>query len=263
MILRRGPDASPALAAAALAAVALGACGEQPSTSPRAPQGAVRGYVVEMGSRRGVHLEPSAVEFHGVRRRAGRALARAELPALHAGVWFSLRRRGGRWRVVHSDLRTAQVKVPNASMTPALAPGRRVTVGFHAYDRRRPRRGDVVLFRAPGGAGENRCARPRPRTPCAQATRDTSSVRMIKRVVAVGGDRLALRRGRVVLNGRRPAEPYVSGACRPVRACDLPRAITVPRGTVYVLGDARGRSDDSRFWGPVAVRQVLGRVAGA
>ena len=43
------------------------------------------------------------------------------------------------------------------------------------------------------------------------------------------------------------------------QACDYPRTITVPAGHVYILGDNRGASDDSRFWGAVPVAQVLGR----
>jgi signal peptidase I len=46
-----------------------------------------------------------------------------------------------------------------------------------------------------------------------------------------------------------------------VPACTFPRTITVPAGHVYLLGDNRGASDDSRFWGAVPVAQVLGRYA--
>jgi signal peptidase I len=80
----------------------------------------------------------------------------------------------------------------------------------------------------------------------------------VARIVAVGGDRISIRRGRVVRNGKLETRKHLR-KCKRDQACDYPRTITVPAGHVYILGDNRGASDDSRFWGAVPVSQVLGR----
>ena len=98
---------------------------------------------------------------------------------------------------------------------------------------------------------------------CSRAGVGLASGQRVKRVVAVGGDRVAMKRGRLILNGRSVPEPYAQTCATdaPVASdCEFPRPIEVPRGTVYVLGDNRAFSEDSRFWGPVDVRYVLGRV---
>jgi signal peptidase I len=81
-------------------------------------------------------------------------------------------------------------------------------------------------------------------------------------VVAVGGDTIALRDGHTIRNGRRAPEPFAA-PCGGGSGCDFPRAIRVPAGSVFLLGDNRGGSLDSRFWGPVPVSWVIGEaVAG-
>jgi signal peptidase I len=82
---------------------------------------------------------------------------------------------------------------------------------------------------------------------------------LIKRIVAGPGDFVAVRDGHAIVNGRGSAEPY-TGACFDRTACDLPVPVRVPRDQYFVLGDNRGASDDSRFWGPVPASAVLGVV---
>jgi signal peptidase I len=60
-------------------------------------------------------------------------------------------------------------------------------------------------------------------------------------------------------NGRAQPAPYIA-ACGGGGACDLPRPIRIPEGDVFLMGDNRGNSDDSRFWGPVPVGWVIGEA---
>ncbi len=150
--------------------------------------------------------------------------------------------------------------VKGENMYPRLKINQRVEFDTAAYAARPPEVGEIVILHPPAGALESRCGnQPKPGQPCAKpyGGADTS-VRFVDRVVAVGGDRISFRRGRVVRNGKLERRKNLR-KCRNEDACDLPRTITVPTGHVYVAGDNRGSSDDSRFWGAVPVAQVLGR----
>jgi signal peptidase I len=148
-------------------------------------------------------------------------------------------------------------RIPSESMTPTVDIGDRVV----AIDAGSPGIGDIVILNPPAGADQDRCGeKPPAGQMCAKPTRGKASVKFIKRVVARGGDRMALRNGLVVRNGKRVSEPYAR-SCRDT-GCEFPREMTVPRGHVLVLGDNRGSSDDSRFWGPIPEDWVLGRVIG-
>jgi signal peptidase I len=82
----------------------------------------------------------------------------------------------------------------------------------------------------------------------------------IKRVVAGPGDKLAIVKGKVVLNGAPQSEPYVSACGGDPSSCSFPTPITIPSGDYFMLGDNRGESDDSRFWGPVPKAWITGKV---
>ena len=149
-------------------------------------------------------------------------------------------------------------RIPSESMEPTVHQGE--TVALNGDEA--PRRGDIVIFNPPAAANGEfsaMCARPVAAQPCAEAGAERGSEKFIKRIVAGPGDRLALDDGRVVLNGKPQKEPYVA-ACGGGEGCDFPRPITVPKGTYFMLGDNRGASDDSRFWGPVPEDWILGRV---
>jgi signal peptidase I len=157
-------------------------------------------------------------------------------------------------------------RIPSESMEPTLQIGDRVLVNRFSHRLgSEPRVGQIVVFHPPSGADPSfpRCGEPRAgpgsAAPCARPTRTASSQTFIKRVVGVSGDRIAIRGGHVVRNGSLVSEPFAA-ACGGGAGCDLPRAIRVPEGSVFLMGDNRGRSEDSRFWGPVPVSWVIGEA---
>jgi signal peptidase I len=124
------------------------------------------------------------------------------------------------------------LRVVSTSMEPTLREGDSVLVS--KLSGAEPRRRELIAFRAPG-----------------------SDDILVKRVVGVGGDRVALWDGRLVVNGRRRDEPYADP-----KAIDSVffGPVEVPAGAVFVLGDNRGDSVDSRDFGAVREDAILGRV---
>ena len=110
--------------------------------------------------------------------------------------------------------------VDGPSMRPTLQHEERLVVSKFIYKLRDPERGEVLIFRYP---------------------RDPSRD-FIKRVIAIGGDTLEIKDGRVYLNGQMQTEDYILERTR----TEYPK-VTVPEGTVFVMGDNRNNSDDSRF----------------
>jgi signal peptidase I len=156
-------------------------------------------------------------------------------------------------------------RIPSASMEPTLDVGDRVLVD--RFSERilghQPDVGDVVVFHPPSGADAQTCANPNQglnsTTPCNQATTTKSSQTFIKRVVGVGGDRISIRDGHVIRNGKQESDSYIN-SCSGGLGCDFPTTITVPKDSFYMMGDNRGNSDDSRFWGPVPQKWIIGEA---
>jgi signal peptidase I len=156
-------------------------------------------------------------------------------------------------------------RIPSGSMLPTLAIGQRVLVDRIGNDFFGPSIDDIIVFHPPVGAtegGDGICgaAQP-PGEPCPRSTPTASSLNYIKRVVAVGGDTIAIRGGHVILNGKLQKEPFASFAgCSSDSSCTYAKPITVPRGYYFVMGDNRANSDDSRFWGPVPRSWIIGEA---
>jgi signal peptidase I len=151
-------------------------------------------------------------------------------------------------------------------MVPTFPVGSHFIANQHAYTGGKlPVAGDIIVFHPPTGSADNTCGTPArdPDAPCSAPSGGPSRDTFVKRVVGVPGDRVAVVDGHVIRNGVRTREPYASFvACAHAggAACTFPHAITVPDGMIFVMGDNRGESDDSRFWGPVPRSSIIGRV---
>lgn len=153
---------------------------------------------------------------------------------------------------------TSSYRVPAEAMRPTLAVGDRVEVERGGYEDRTPRIGDVAVFRPPAGARDTACGNPpREGAMCARPTRGVLDQERIARIVAGPGARIAMRAGRIVRNGT-PERARYAQPCEPGADCEFPVEITVPEGHWYLLGDDRGRSDDSRFYGAVPGDLLVG-----
>ena len=115
------------------------------------------------------------------------------------------------------------------------------------------------VFKPPAGEPST-CGVERPSDqPCPEGTPEKSDTNFIKRVVGVPGDHLKVIEGSVYINGKRQDEPFarLDPECA---TCNLPREITIPKGEYYMMGDNRGESADSREWGPVPKKWIIGKA---
>ncbi|HAX24558.1 MAG TPA: signal peptidase I [Thermomicrobiales bacterium] len=101
-----------------------------------------------------------------------------------------------------------------------------------------PQRGDIVVLHPPVDRGKP----------------------YIKRVIGLPGERLSIHDGAVYINGQRLEEPYLHGVSTSWAGTLGQQEITIPDGQVYVLGDNRANSSDSRAFGPIAIDQIIGRA---
>lgn len=152
-------------------------------------------------------------------------------------------------------------RIPSPSMVPTLEKGQRILVDRLATH---PGLGDVVVFHPPAGANAQfgaQCGDPRQgpehAQPCDRPTRGASGETYVKRVVGLPGDTLRISHGDVYRNGVRETGSYIQ-ACTDPAVCTFSKTVTVPRDDYYMMGDNRGISDDSRFWGPVPQSWIIG-----
>ncbi len=149
-------------------------------------------------------------------------------------------------------------------MVPTLEVDQRVLVNRVLYHFTDPEIGDIVVFNPPAGAERgNQCGvAKKPGQPCPEPTPEIADTNFIKRVVAGPGDRLRVEGGIPIVNGEPQTGDgdWTTKPCRGGGGCDLPEEITIPEDHYFMMGDNRGASDDSRFWGPVPRDQIIGQA---
>ena len=144
-------------------------------------------------------------------------------------------------------------KIPSGSMIPTFQVGDRIFVNKFIYGAkvpflnmnlpavRQPKRGDIVVFVAP----------------------DSPEKDFVKRLIAVGGEKVEIRDGRILVNGKLVDDPssirsvyYYNSSIYGKEG----QVIEVPKDSYFVLGDNSASSRDSRFWGFVPKKNMLGKV---
>ncbi len=155
-------------------------------------------------------------------------------------------------------------RIPSASMVPTLAVGQRILTNRLSTH---PKIGDVVVFHPPAGAtppgnGNPVCGNPAQGTgheaACDQPTARESSQTFVKRVVGLPGDRISVVNGHVIRDGKRETGSYIQPCLDNPQQCTFSQTVTVPPGDYFMMGDNRDFSDDSRFWGPVPQKWIVG-----
>jgi signal peptidase I len=125
--------------------------------------------------------------------------------------------------------------IPSGSMIPTLEIGDRVLVNKFIYRFTDPSRGDIIVFESVDNSNED----------------------LIKRVVGLPGDTIAVRGGKLFVNGEPQKEPYTN---KMVPDRSFYARTTVPKNHVFVMGDNRGNSADSRVFGPLPEKNIEGEA---
>jgi signal peptidase I len=123
-------------------------------------------------------------------------------------------------------------------MSPTLEIGDRIMVNKFIYQLRSPARNDVIVFHAPENAREG-----------------NGDEFLVKRVIGLPGETIQVFNGQVWINDHALSEDYLP----PSDMINAPPT-TIPQGSVFVMGDNRDDSSDSREWGPVDFKLIVGRA---
>jgi len=126
--------------------------------------------------------------------------------------------------------------IPSGSMVPTIEISERVLANKFIYRFSDPEPGDIVVFDDPTGTVPT----------------------LIKRVIATEGQTVDIVDDKVYVNGKPLDEPYTYG--KPSEPGPVPLPVTIPKDHVWVMGDNRTNSADSRFFGPVPLSSVHGRA---
>jgi signal peptidase I len=151
-----------------------------------------------------------------------------------------------------------------SSMLPTISAGESVVVDPKAYAKAAPQVGDIVVFYPPADAARQPpvCGAPHAAgQACPAPGGGKSSELLIRRIVAGPGDTIKIIDGHVIRNGERESGEHIK-PCRAGDECDFPAGLRLPVDDYFMMGDNRGSSDDSRFWGPVRQAWIVGKVVG-
>ena len=143
-------------------------------------------------------------------------------------------------------------RIPSTSMVPTLVIGDRLMVnklsygamvpfmGYRLPGFSKPKRGDIIVFKSPEDRKKD----------------------FIKRLIALGGDKIEIKFGDIYINGKKVIDPAIDNTYYYNRGTygEVNKPITVPAGYYFVLGDNSGSSSDSRFWGFVTQNDVIGKA---
>lgn len=124
--------------------------------------------------------------------------------------------------------------IPSGSMEPTLREHDRIIVSKLNYLWAEPQRGDIIVFKYPRDPKRN----------------------FVKRIIAVGGETVALKNSRLYINGQEVPEDYLPPG---LRFADF-GPVSVPEGYFFMLGDNRNNSEDSRVWGFLPRRLIVGKA---
>ena len=162
-------------------------------------------------------------------------------------------------------------RIPSGSMEPTLAVGQRVLVDRIGTHFSKPHVGEITVFHPPEGAQQGQCG-PVPHTvkpggaPCSEPVpKEDAGTNFIKRIVAGPGDEIYIKEGHVYRKAAttgafvREHDSYIR-ECGAGPECSFPTPIAIPAGHWFMMGDNRGESDDSRFWGPVPDAWIIGEA---
>ena len=137
--------------------------------------------------------------------------------------------------------------IPTPSMVPTLEAGDRVLANKFIHLFSEPERGDIIIFEGPEGF----------------ESPEGEEEDLIKRVVGLPGDKITVVRGSLYVNGELQREPYLNHEQPdqiPVGPLSVYGPIWVPEGHVFVMGDNRAYSADSRIFGPVPEKYIVGEA---
>lgn len=131
-------------------------------------------------------------------------------------------------------------KIKGASMEPSFLNGEYLLTDKITYRFQEPKRGDVIVFKAPGTDGEE----------------------FIKRIIGLPGEIIAIKDGKVFINGERLVESYIPNEFYTSGGGFLREGFDtgVPQGKYFVMGDNRQHSSDSRTWGFITKKEITGRA---
>jgi len=151
--------------------------------------------------------------------------------------------------------------IPSLSMAPQLEVQDRIIVSKLSYRLHEVRRGDVVVFDAPGEEASPKKKRALPTRAVRAGLEGVNVVKpttteYVKRVIALPGEQVAGRGGKLYVDDKLLVEPYLPAGLQTEEFGPVP----VPRGKLFVMGDNRGSSFDSRRFGSIDSSSVVGRA---